>query len=127
MEASTYGVDTIVGESVLAAVPESPALELDLIRVKGKSIPVRIYALLEADRLNGGGDFDTIAGPHAEMIAAYRRRDWAVARARRAECEQAGRAFGLGDTYALYAKRFDEFESDPPDADWDGVYEALSK
>ncbi len=34
---------------------------------------------------------------------------------------------GLGALYDLYEARIDEYQENPPDRDWDGVYVATSK
>ena len=45
-QSKTYGVDVVISESTRdEAGPDLDALELDLIQVKGKTRPVRIYAL----------------------------------------------------------------------------------
>src|SRR5205085_12453143 len=48
-----YGVTAVVGDQVLARTKQFPALELDLVQVKGRRRPARIYtflALLGADQ-----------------------------------------------------------------------------
>src|SRR5262249_39455748 len=41
-----YGLPLVTGEATVEAVPDLPFLELDLIRVKGRTQPSRIYTLL---------------------------------------------------------------------------------
>src|SRR5690606_8766611 len=45
-QCKTYGVDIIVGENTQVRAPRQAMIEIDLIQVKGKTRPVRIYALL---------------------------------------------------------------------------------
>ena len=45
-QSKTYDVGTIVGESTTARAPDFAFLELDLLKVKGKTEATRIFALL---------------------------------------------------------------------------------
>ncbi len=126
-QCKTYGVDIIVGEKVRRQAPDFPALELDLIRVVGKTIPARIYALLDKRRFDGGDAFEALAREHAAMLGAYRARDWQAASTRLVACRAAGTALGLDSAYDLYAARIAAFRAHPPDPDWDGVAEAETK
>ncbi|HTT79313.1 MAG TPA: adenylate/guanylate cyclase domain-containing protein [Stellaceae bacterium] len=124
-QSKTYGLSIILGDATRAAAPEWAALELDLIAVKGKAEAVRIYALLgDADHANSPG-FAALAEEHAAMLAHYRARRWAAARAALARCR--GRDPRLDGLYDLYVERLAWFVMNPPTADWDGVFVALTK
>src|SRR5882757_9616969 len=45
-QCKTYGVEIVIGEQTRLEVPDMAAIELDLIMVKGKTAPERMYALL---------------------------------------------------------------------------------
>jgi adenylate cyclase len=122
-----YGVSILVGDGTRQAVGARMALvEVDLIRVKGRSRPARVHALLgDADRR--GPEFDDLAAAHARMLDAYRGRRWAAARSALDEARRAGGRFGLGALHDLYAGRIDDCERRPPPPDWDGVYTAAEK
>ena len=45
-QSKTYDVGTVVGESTTARAPDFAFLELDLLKVKGKTEATRIFALL---------------------------------------------------------------------------------
>jgi adenylate cyclase len=118
-----YGLTVVIGESTAGGV-DLPIIELDLIKVKGRAQPSRLYTL--ADAL---GDQETVARlkpPHAAMLAAYRSRDWDAAEAAIAECQAAGIA-ALNKLYDLYAARIAAWRASPPPTDWDGSYAATEK
>jgi adenylate cyclase len=124
-----YGADIILGQATVAALGEGlVCAELDLIRVKGKRAPQRIFALLgEA----GEGDAEARQAALAEMetlLTAYRFQAWDVA-------EQAAEALAartlphldLAVFTRLYRRRIADFRRLQPPADWDGIYTAETK
>ncbi len=113
-----YGVSLIVSESTRHAVPEFEYRELDLVRVKGKEEPVRIYEPL---------------GPIEEMhkavktelrrfhkaLAAFRQRQWDAAEREVFALAQANKACQV---YNVYLDRIMFYRNNPPPPDWDGVF-----
>ncbi len=130
-QTKAYGVDIIIGENTQARAQGCACLELDLVRVKGKARPVRIYALLgDPDQALEGG-FRTLVEQHEALLAAYRDQDWGRAQALTADCAAAASRW-TGDNkfdalYDVYRSRITDFSANPPVPDWDGVYDALSK
>lgn len=124
-QSKTYGLSIVMGEASRAAAPSWAALELDLIAVKGKEEAVRIYTLLGDAGYAHTPEFVALAERHAAMLDRYRRQDWPGARAALAECR--GRDERLDGLYELYEERIAYFADNPPAADWDGVFVALTK
>ena len=124
-QSKTYGVEIVIGENTLKQAGDIAAIELDLIRVKGKNEAVRIFGLLGENAANTGAEFEDLNGYHSAMISAYRRQRWFQARQMINECRQLNG--GLDALYDLYEARIDEYQENPPDRDWDGVYVATSK
>jgi adenylate cyclase len=124
-QSKTYGLSIIVGEATREAAPSWAALELDLIAVKGKEEAVRVYTLLGDAAYAQSAEFRALAASHEAMLAGYRARDWAAARAALRECH--GRDRRLEEFYDLYEERLAYFAANPPAADWDGVFIALTK
>ena len=125
-QSATYGVDIVVGEKTAALAGGLAFLELDLLRVKGKAVPVHIHALLGDETVEATSAFAALKADHAAMLAAYRERRWAEALELIAACStQAPET--LQAFYALYEARIANFRADPPPADWDGVFVALTK
>ncbi|MCB1486923.1 MAG: adenylate/guanylate cyclase domain-containing protein [Bauldia sp.] len=119
-----YGMTIVIGESTFAGVGE-PALELDLIRVKGRSQPSRLYTLQDALAATGE-QMKQLVPDHEAMLAAYRACDWEGAMSAIARCRSAGVAT-LEKFYALYESRIAAWRENPPPPDWDGAFTALEK
>jgi adenylate cyclase len=102
-------------------------IEIDLIRVKGKTEPETVFALLGDGRVRASADFATLRDAHAEMLSRYRGRDWAGARERLAICRTVAAELAVAGLYDLYAERIESHEAEPPPPDWTGVYVATSK
>ena len=123
-----YGLKTVLGQSTAAAIQGSyPVLEVDLIQVKGKKEPERVFTLLGDAAVRGSAEFQTLARTHAEMLARYREREWDGAEAALNASREVGRALGIGGLYDLYTERIASFRAEPPPVDWAGVYVATSK
>lgn len=124
-QSSNYGVDIVISESTYAKARDFAALEIDRIIVKGKSEPVRIYALLGTPQVAQSTAFRDLAWRHEALLQAYRERQWQ-------ECLQHIEACAhlwpnLAPLYDLYRDRIENFLVDAPSADWDGVFVALKK
>jgi adenylate cyclase len=135
-QCKTYGVDNVLsGETLEKAGDGLAALEIDLIRVKGRREPARIFTLVGEREVLADPDFEAFAADHAAMIAAYRAQDWDRAEAAAARCQAALQAAPswrpegcrLDAIYALYLERIAALRADPPASDWDAVFEAQTK
>jgi adenylate cyclase len=116
-----YHVDLVVGEDTAAMLDNPDLIELDLVAVKGKSQAVKIYTLPP-----DGEDESAYKSRHAELLAAYRRQDWAAALAALGEAPLAAARY-LGPLYELYRSRIAHFQIEAPPEDWDGVFTATDK
>jgi adenylate cyclase len=126
-QSKTYGVTSVLGENTVQLVPDMAVLELDLIRVKGKTVPVRIFGLLGDEKQAAMADFQTLRKTHTAMLEAYRGMRWAEARSLIEACRHILPELSLQGLYDLYEGRVAAYlEAAPPD-DWDGVYVALTK
>ena len=125
-----YGARILVGSATEATVRDQFALmEMDLIRVKGKAEPERIFALMGGEDTKRNAAFGEALVLNEAFLAAYRRQDWEAAEAAMAELEPI-----LTFMDPRMVKRFDFFRDriaalrvSPPGAEWDGVYDATSK
>ena len=126
-----YGTRSLISEAVWERVKEHfICREIDLMTVKGKSQPVRIYEIMrERGQLDapGGvkadGDAEKFCQYFEKAIAAYRQRKWEVA----------GKAFQKlagqfkDEAARVYLDRIAHFQAQPPAADWDGVFRMTVK
>lgn len=112
-----YGSGIIASEiTVQAAAGTAVARELDMVRVKGKRLPVRIYELLgpvsEQER------WRSLIEQFDAGIRAYRHRRWSEAIETFASILDAHPADGPAQ---LYLRRCRDMQQSPPEPDWDGV------
>jgi adenylate cyclase len=102
----TYDVDVILGEATVSALDGRYALlELDLLQVKGRQRPARIFALLGGATLADDQAFVAFASAHDQMIAAAHGDDPETARRLLVEHRAAAERFGVAGVYDLYATR----------------------
>jgi adenylate cyclase len=125
-QSKTYDVGTVVGETTTTRAPDFAFIELDLLKVKGKSEANRIFALLGDNELKQSENFIQLSQKHAEFLDRYRAQDWNRAESLAAECQKLN-TINLNHLYALYRERIAYFRMNPPPAHWDGTAEALSK
>jgi adenylate cyclase len=126
-QSKAYGVNIVIGPLTREQAPEYAAIELDLIKVKGKTRPVHIFTLLGDPKTAASPEFQALAKRHEEFLAAYRGQKWDDAERLMKEAEDLGRPWHLGKFYHLYVERLAAFRAEPPGADWDGVFTATSK
>jgi adenylate cyclase len=116
-----YLVDLVIGEETAKGLDDSALLELDLVAVKGKSQAVKVYTLPP-----DGDDESAYKNRHEELLAAYRRQDWATALAALGDASLAAVRY-LAPVYSLYQHRIAHFQIEAPPENWDGVYTAEEK
>jgi adenylate cyclase len=117
-----YGVDMIVSAGTAKLLPDFAFRELDLVRVKGKREPVAIYEPVGLISELSETERDQIA-LFATAVAAYRSRQWDAARARLHNLNERTEQL----LYNVYLDRIEQFRREPPPADWDGVFDYLTK
>ena len=127
-QSKAYGVKIVIGPKTNDGAEGFATLELDLIKVKGKTRPVNIYTLLGRREMLESQEFRSQKDAHDGMISAYRSADFARAEELLAVCRSSfAAAHGLGKLYDLYASRIEAFKENPPEPGWDGTYTATSK
>jgi len=121
-----YGLGTLIGEETRSLAPEFAALEVDLVRVKGKTEPARVYTLLGGPERAKGDAFRALESLQAGFLVAYRAGQWDAAE-RALNLLQSAGGTELAGLCAVYAERIAAFRKDPPPPGWDGVYVAETK
>lgn len=119
-----YGHNIVVGEETQKLAETLGFLELDLIRVKGKEKPVRIFALMGDDTWQSENSQWYEA--HQGMVKSYRSRDFEAAYKFMVEARKCAGGL-LEQFYDIYAQRITGYMRNPPQKDWDGVYTAQEK
>ncbi|MDG1286163.1 MAG: CHASE2 domain-containing protein [Rickettsiales bacterium] len=125
-QSKIYGVDTILGYNTAKQVIDDFAvIELDLLQVKGKTEPVRIFALLGDAEIKVSESFKKTENLVNDLQNSYRAQKWGDAKAFAEELSKHNK--DLQKFSELLISRIVAFEQQPPGADWDGVAIALSK
>jgi adenylate cyclase len=126
-QSKTYGVTCVIGENTLEQARDYATLELDLIKVKGKTEAVRIFTLLGLPDVRLTPEFQALEAKHSEMLATYRAQKLDECEAMILECRKLGAYLHLDGLYDLYDHRIEDNRENPPGPDWDGVYVAKTK
>jgi len=118
-----YGTKGLITKSVWDKAGEIYLCrEVDLIAVKGKIQPVRIYEILQA-RDKASQKLVDLARTFEEGLALYREKRWD-----KAEKIFKGLVETLADaTSATFLERIAAFRRVPPPEPWDGVFTATAK
>lgn len=118
-----YGTRIIISEFTHEQVKEDfTCREIDWVRVKGKTKPVKIFELLKEGPLTGN------SATHLEVYNAayihYRNQSWLEAQ------ELFSKALDLNpldEVSRLFLSRCANYIDSPPDTGWDGVFEMKTK
>lgn len=112
-----YGVEIVASGATRELAPEYLWQELDSVRVKGKAQAVAVFTPLAANTLEAAAQTRQLLDRWSEVLAAYRRQDWAVGRNLLAPLLAADAKKVL---YQLYAQRLASMALRPQDPEWDG-------
>ncbi len=119
-----YHVEIIIAESTYEVVKNDMLCrELDLIKVKGKNEPIRIYELVD-HRLKGAGTKEMKVKAFQEGLALYRAQKWDEAVKCFRNCLDLDPKDGPAE---IFIKRCTQLKQDPPGGNWDGVFVMKTK
>jgi adenylate cyclase len=119
-----YWTSIIISESTYAQVRKKARVrELDLVKVKGKKKPARIFELCSMEKLPAIEE-DLLIGVYHQGLAFYKKREWYNAIK---EFKRVLRYFPSDGPSRVYINRCLDFIMNPPRMDWDGVYEFKTK
>ena len=113
-----YGVSIIVTEYTVDAAPEYAYVELDLVRVKGKQLPVGIFTPIKL-REQLSTDEVSFIERHEIAMSHYRNREFD--KALEVFCQPPDIAL-FETLYNIYCERIEVFRKEAPDESWDGVF-----
>ncbi len=124
-QSGTYGFQRILGQETVNALKSSSDLfELDLIQVKGKSEPVKIYTSFDNFSLKGE-KLAEFTQDHNEFLKNYRNQHWDIALNFIEKWEQQVTEFDL--YYAIFKDRIKDMKLNLSDRNWNGAYVATTK
>ena len=115
-QTKSYGVKLIVGPKTAELVRDVyQVVELDLIAVKGKTEPARIYTVLPFNDVAGGIQ-------HEKFLGFYRSGNWETAKKFASDLKKCWR----GELNNYYDMMLERMQGEPP-TNFDGVYRAQTK
>ena len=117
-----YGVTCMVSEDIVKIDQENYFREIDRVRVKGKENPVSIFELMDE-----GMDRELLEQElmlNSQALQAYRNSDWSKATNLYKELSL---LTSRPVKYEIFLERIEFFELTPPKADWNGVFDHISK
>ena len=124
-QSGTYGFQRILGQGTVNALNSNTNLfELDLIQVKGKSEPVKIYTSFDEFSLKDEKLSEFIKD-HREFLQNYRNQQWDIALNFVQKWEQQVVEFDL--YYAIFKDRIKDMKLNIADPNWNGAYVATTK
>jgi adenylate cyclase len=122
-----YAVGIIIGENTWQQASDFAAIELDLVMVKGKTEPERIYGLIGPPEMVKRPEYQKLLDRQAAFLLLYRTGAFAEALPVLRECAEAAQALGWRQGYyEVMRERVDHLIDDSP-PDWNGVYVAKEK
>ena len=120
-----YGVSNVIGQHTLEMVGDLPALELDMVTVRGRTRPTRIYTFLQALQAEDS-ELERLSSKHQEFLAAYRRQRWDEAELLLGQCRSIG-VSSLETCYETFRSRIAQLRNSALPIDWDGSFVITEK
>ncbi len=121
-----YHVPILITEATYAELGGLvPCRMMDLVAVKGKSVPIAIYEPLDTEPLFEGLSNEQYAREFTEAFRAYLDRDWE--RARRIYTRFGTNRRGPDAAVELMLERIKSFRKKPPAPEWDGSFTMTTK
>ena len=126
-----YRLPIVIGSRTAEKVEQRfTTMEIDLIKVKGKTRPEAVHTVLGRADLASDARCTKLCELNARMLAYYRSQQWDAALELVEHCRRYADGFNEFDVaglYDMYVKRIAKVRTEPPLANWNGVYEAETK
>jgi len=119
-----YKTHIIIGEETCSQIDESFVVKtLDIVKVKGKTKPVKIFELicLKNDLTQ---EMESFLSIYEKAFSKIRKRDWKEAIEL---LQQANRIIPQDSACKIHLTRCKQYITSPPPDDWDGTYQLTSK
>src|ERR1700688_365507 len=123
-----YRLPMVIGSRTAEGAQQKfVTMEIDLIQVKGKTLPEAVFAVLGRADVEQDPRCGELREVNAQMLARFRKQEWDKALDLIDRCREPANSFNVAGLYDMYVERIASYRADPPPVDWDGVYEAESK
>lgn len=113
-----YGVDIIVTESTQQSQPKFVYRKLDLVKVKGKHNAIAIYEVIGIESLVSSAVKQELEKYH-QALELYLKQQWERSLQIFTQLHQTDPKKKI---YSIYIERIQAFITNPPPAEWDGVF-----
>ena len=114
----TYGTKSLISETIQAKVGERfLCREIDMLKVMGKSRPVRIFEVLQ-EHSKAALKLRVIRQVFEQGLDMYRKQQWDAAEKAFAYLKSKYRDLPSG----VFLRRIELFRRNPPPKEWDGVF-----
>ena len=121
-------VPNLVSEATArAASAHTASIEVDIVRVKGKNEPERVFTLIGDQSLSQNPDFVAFRENFAALLEAYRTQRFDEAQNMISAISSTAQSYGLDGILNVYAQRIEAYKLSPPAAGWEGIFDAESK
>jgi len=120
-QSSNYGLHMILGENTYTNDSPFTIIEIDKIAVKGKSNAETIYTCLKPENKWT----EELMEKHKTFLSKYRNQSWESANLLIEELISSPNELNL--YYKHMRARIEEYITNPPSANWEGVYVATNK
>jgi adenylate cyclase len=115
-----YSARILVSESTVKLLKGTyRTRDIDLVVVKGKTEPVRVFEMLDYHDATTFPNIGDVVNAFNDGIVHYRATKWEKAKAAFAQCLRANPGDALSQTYI---DRCDYLAAHPPEGEWDGVW-----
>ena len=115
-----YSARILASESTVSKLNGTYKMrDIDLVVVKGKTEPVRVFELLDYHDAQTFPAMRDVLGHFEDGMIAYRKADWNGAIARFEKCLSLNPGDGLSRTYV---ERCQIMQASPPKAEWTGIW-----
>jgi adenylate cyclase len=123
-----YRIPVVIGSRTAEGAKKKFAvMEIDLIMVKGKKQPEAVFTVLGRSEVDADPRCRELRDTNAQMLGRFRKQQWDDAIDLIARCRKFANGFDLSGLYDMYEERIELYRAQPPEPDWDGVYEAETK
>jgi len=102
-------------------------LEIESIRVKGKTEPDVIYTIVGRTDVAQSREFEALQDHWAQLLLCYRKQDWDGALKAADICGPDCERFGVSGLVSTYTDRIRRLQCGAQIPDWDGVFTAETK
>ena len=118
-----FGVEIIISEFTYQLIQDNWRVrELDIVRVKGKKRPVKIYELI--GKIDDKSCFDSLFALYYEGLEAFRNRQFGLGLQK---FQEALNLNPLDGPSQYYLKRCQQYKQQPPPPNWDTISTLLTK